>query len=48
MQHLDSTEWIDYVRGVMPEAQARFAATHLSDGCVICGDTANWLSRLTE
>ena len=48
MQHLDSTEWIDYVRGVMPEAQARFAAAHLSDGCLTCGDTANWLSRLTE
>lgn len=48
MLHLDSTEWIDYVRGVMPEAQARFAATHLGDGCVTCGDTANWLSRLSE
>jgi hypothetical protein len=48
MQHLDSTEWIDFVRGVMPEAQRRFAAAHLSDGCVSCGETAGWLARLND
>ena len=48
MQHLDSTEWIDYVRGVMPEAKSRFAAAHLSDGCVSCGETASWLTRLNQ
>jgi len=46
MQHLETTEWIDYVRGIMPAEKAQFAATHLSDGCVSCGDTANWLFRL--
>jgi hypothetical protein len=46
MQHLETTEWIDYVRGVMPAEQAHFAAAHLSDGCVSCGDKANWLFRL--
>ena len=46
MQHLETTEWIDYVRGVMPAEQAHFAASHLSDGCVSCGDKANWLFRL--
>jgi|GEM_PF-1786761 len=48
MQHLEATEWIDYVRGVMPEAKARFAADHLNAGCVSCGDTAGWLFRLNE
>lgn len=48
MQHLDSSDWIDYVRGVMPEAKAHFAAAHLSDGCTSCGETANWLLRLSE
>lgn len=46
MQHLQTTEWIDYVRGVMPAEKSLFAAAHLKDGCVSCGDTANWLHRL--
>lgn len=48
MQHLETTEWIDYVRGVMPAERAGFAAAHLSDGCVSCEDKASWLFRLTE
>ena len=46
MQHLQTTEWIDYVRGVMPEEKSQFAASHLNDGCVSCGDAASWLRRL--
>jgi len=48
MRHMDSTEWIDYVRGVMPETKAQFATAHLNDGCVSCAETAGWLSRLNE
>ena len=47
MQHFDSIDWIDYVRGVMPEAKARFAAAHLSDGCSSCGETVGWMSQLS-
>src|SRR5450755_2391312 len=48
MQHLETTEWIDFVRGVMPVERARFAAAHLDDGCGSCGDKASWLFRLNE
>jgi len=48
MQHLETTEWIDYVRGVMPAEKARFAASHLDDGCTSCGEKASWLFRLNE
>ena len=48
MQHLETTDWIDFVRGVMPVEKALFAAAHLDGGCVDCGDQANWLSRLNE
>ncbi len=46
MQHLQTAEWIDFVRGVMPAEKSHFAAAHLNDGCVSCGDTASWLQRL--
>ena len=46
MQHLDATEWIDYVRGVMPDGQKCLAQEHLAAGCHGCEETVTWLSRL--
>jgi hypothetical protein len=48
MQHLETTDWIDFIRGVMPAEQALFATAHLDGGCITCGDQASWLSRLNE
>lgn len=48
MQHLDATEWIDYVRGVMPADKSRIAAAHLGEGCRSCVEAAGWAQRVVE
>jgi len=48
MHHLETTDWIDYVRGVMTAEKARYAAEHLKEGCPSCEDAAGWLLRLNE
>ena len=48
MHHLDSTDWIDYVRGILPEAKARLAEAHLHEGCPSCEETARLFRRVKE
>jgi hypothetical protein len=48
MHHLEATDWIDYVRGVMPEAKARLATAHLHEGCPSCEETARLFRRVKD
>lgn len=48
MHHLDAIEWIDYVRGAMPEPQVRLAKAHLHEGCPSCEETARLFRQVKE
>jgi len=46
MSHYDLTEWVDFVRGLLPAERAAAMQDHLDTGCPDCGASARRLSSL--
>lgn len=43
MTHFESTQWVDYVRGLVDATTAQAMRAHLESGCDACGATARRL-----
>lgn len=39
MRHFDDTNWVDFVRGVIPQAQRMTMQEHVNKGCKKCSET---------
>jgi hypothetical protein len=48
MKHYGISQWVDYVRGLMPEVHERAMRSHLSEGCSECREMADFCENLRD
>jgi hypothetical protein len=48
MKHFGISQWVDFARGVVAEAEGQAMQAHLADGCSDCGDLADFSASLTN
>jgi hypothetical protein len=48
MNHYGICQWVDFVRGLTPDAEAIGMRRHLAEGCSNCGDLARFCDDLNQ
>src|SRR5690348_2884483 len=48
MKHFGISQWVDFARGFVAEAEGQAMNSHLSEGCGECHDLAQFSSSLTS